>query len=145
MRQHDQAIEEAKVILKAYKIKATFNYNSNRCFSRISEAYIHIGLNSQEFKNKSSVLSAVFHEIAHVVNFRDKKFFTYHNDSVNNQASYDYAQKFGLRAEQHTDFIAARLMKAHYPRLRFRYTYNSEVMKQRYRDEFLPLLQSFIG
>jgi hypothetical protein len=145
MRQHDQAISEAKAILKEYNIKATFSYKSNQCFSRISEAYIHIGLNSPEFKDKAAVMSAVFHEIAHIVNFRNKKFFAYHNDKVTTQATYDYAVRFGLRAEQHTDFIGAKMMKAHYPKLRFRFTYNRKVMKQRYRDEFLPLLQSFIG
>ena len=144
-RSRKMIINEAKALLNSYGIRSRIHFNNGECYSQISEGFVSIGLNSPEFVDRDTILSAVFHEIAHVVNYRNRKYYPYHNDKVLNKRTLAYAKRFGLKAEQHTDFVGSKMMKKYDPSLCFRFTYTKMHMKERYRKEFLPLLESFLG
>lgn len=67
-----------------------------------SEIYVDPTLNLVEFT------TAVFHEIQHCLNFRNKKYLRYHSG---NATKADY-RRWGLRAELYTDKHAKKLAKS---------------------------------
>lgn len=137
-------IKEIKSILKANEIKYKINLKSHQCYSHPSEKFIYLGFASPEYKSRNAMLSALFHELGHIVNYQTKKYFLYHQTEILNKKSVKYAIQYGLRAEQHTDLIGQKLMKKYDPSSRFHQTYNKNKMKKRYKEEYLTKLISLI-
>jgi predicted SprT family Zn-dependent metalloprotease len=132
-------IKEIKSILKTHNINYAISLNSNQCYSQAPDNYIYLGFNSPEFKTRDSMLTALFHEMAHLINYQNNKYYQYHENKLTNKAIV-YAIRFGLRAEQHTDQIGEKLMKAYDPKTNFKHTYNRPEMKIRYKEEYLTKL-----
>jgi hypothetical protein len=133
-------IKEIKQILKDNDIQFEISLSSNQCYSYPSQRFIFLGFNSREFKSRDHMLTALFHEIAHIQNYLTNKYFTYHNEQQHNKKSVAYAIRFGLRAEQHTDKIGEKLMALYDPKATFHPTYTKPHMKTRYKTEFLTTL-----
>jgi predicted SprT family Zn-dependent metalloprotease len=142
-KQRSQILKEIKAILKINKVIFKINLQSSQCYSYPSTNFIHLGLNSPEFNSRDSILSAVFHELAHLANYQNKKYFLYHNDRIHNQRSIAYAIRYGLKAEQHTDLIGKKMMLNYDPKSKFIGTYHKPEMKRRYKAEFLTQLINY--
>ena len=65
----------------------------------------------------------VFHEIAHCLNYRNKKYARYHGKRYGR--SLKYLRKFALRAEVYTDYVAKKLAKEHGHRYKNSYAFNA--------------------
>ena len=133
-------IKEIKKILKDNGINYKISLSSNQCYSFPSKNYILLGFNSPEFNSRDHMLTGLFHELAHIQNYLTKKYFTYHNDQQHNQKSINYAIRYGLKAEQHTDKVGEKLMKLYDPLAKFHPTYTKSHMKVRYKAEYLTSL-----
>lgn len=111
----------AKKLLKQFNIKFRFQKNTEAASCFPYEQIVFIGLKEE---SRIRFFSNLFHEIAHVENFRNKKYFAYHNHRSSNYKTLStkklkYLIRIWLRAERYTDAVGARLMKEHMPEMRF--------------------------
>ncbi len=86
-----------------------------------------------------SMLSTLLHEYAHILDFRSGKFHKYYNavhqgtreGSLKEGSSYARVIKasirFGLRAEQHADFLGEKMMNMHFPDHSFQNSYKADI------------------
>lgn len=95
------------------------------------------------YANKEStvqtVISLFFHELAHCFAYQHGKYKRYHEfgDKKITKRDIKYILKFGLRIEKGVDNIAAKLMKFHFPKLKYLYWYNNPYVVFGYREDFL--------
>ena len=81
-------------------------------------------------------LSIFCHEIAHCLNYRNKKFFAFHSLNKLEDATRRHIQlaiRTGLRAERYTDKVGRQLMKKLFPGCRYTAFYNRQDMRDCYR------------
>ncbi len=130
----------AITLIKSYKIKYRIKINNHRCYAHPADKKIFIGIEVED--SIQDFLSTVMHEIAHIENFRNNKFFKYHNIGKNvkltKQKMKDY-KRFALRAEIYTDYVASKLMKKHFPEIPYRKGY-TERNKKWFKTEILDQL-----
>jgi hypothetical protein len=77
-------------------------------------------------------LSCFFHELQHVLNYRNKKYYAYHGGGSTKQV-YRAIIYHGWQAERYTDRMAALLMKRHFPNEKYRAAYNNDWAKLHYK------------
>jgi len=96
-------IKRAKVLLRSYNINFRFLKTRTDGYTSFSKNRVAIG-------TKVSIQyfwSLVFHELAHILNRRNRKYARYHRD----YAAKDVIKKIGLRSERYTDKVAAQEMQ----------------------------------
>lgn len=124
-----------KSISKFYNIKFAYKIDlNNKITSRAScdifKDSIFIIINPKD--SLDFVFSVFFHEIAHIRNKYCKKFEIYHCFDFNS-LSLKNKKKFvsqAWRAERYTDYIGKKLMKIHFPDLRYSGVYLKKFKKQ---------------
>lgn len=86
-----------------------------------------------------TIASIFFHELAHCLNYRDKKYMGYHgiNDRKMTKARIRLFIRTGLRAERYTDKRGKSLMKKHLPSMDYIGYYDNEMVRDEYREVFL--------
>jgi predicted SprT family Zn-dependent metalloprotease len=93
--------------------------------------------------NKHQTISAFFHELAHIVAFRNNKFLEYHTARM----KHTYNQKMKIlktayRAERYVDKLGKNLMKKEFPKYKYtaQYSYSKKKhkkwLKQYWREAF---------
>lgn len=93
--------------------------------------------------SKQAVATIFSHEMGHVFNFRNKKYYKYHR-FVGKQYTRRFKKKhsavdYALKAELYTDRVGRRLCKKWFPDIKFRATY-------KYNDAYYNYLYSkFFG
>lgn len=106
-------------LAKHYKIKLTFKRKLLHNAGGLAKAHkSEIIVRSTDPSN--TMICTFFHEVGHVMNFRNKKYITYH--SYDN-FTYSSILKFiatAIKAEKYTDKVAKKLMKQYWPTLRYR-------------------------
>lgn len=111
-------------IVKQYNIKYRLRINSHENYAHPADEKIFLGIEAED--TIQDFLSAVMHEVAHVLNFRNKKYIKYHNAGKNvritKQRIKDY-KRLGIRAEVYTDSVAKKLMRKHFPEIPYRAGY----------------------
>ncbi len=96
----------------------------------------------------NQLASVVCHELAHILNFRNRKFLRYHDFGLTTIYTEDLAKmriQIGLKAELYTDQVAKKLMKVYYPELKFVRNYGSKKQSKWYREVFLKDAKEFLG
>lgn len=85
------------------------------------------------YGSPSELFSTFFHEYAHILNKRERKYATYHNIHEVKRLTnniFNTFKKVHIRAERYTDRRAAKLMKQYMPKIKYIYGYNDkEVVK----------------
>jgi hypothetical protein len=79
-----------------------------------------IVIGTKDNKTRRELICTTFHEIAHILNYRNNKFARYHNGKWLPRAYYS---KVALKAERYTDKVAAKLMKKIHPTVQYDYAY----------------------
>lgn len=103
--------KDNKVNYRFKKLKKILGYaDSHRQYIVVSTT-----LDSDIFK------STILHEIAHCLNYRNKKYLKYHDSS---RKSKGYLRRMALRAEVYTDDVAAKLAKKYKIKFYRAYTFN---------------------
>jgi hypothetical protein len=109
---------ELKLIAKIYKIDVRF-YNKLKGASGYAMPWknkIYVLKTS-----KSDTISIFFHELGHVVDFRNKKYIKYNGGKGN----YNYLKKFSLLAERHADNTGKNLCKKYFPKIKWKDAYRT--------------------
>lgn len=96
----------AKNMCKKYDVKLLRFDNLGRNYSYPYNGSIVV-TEPNKYVTPNLFKSLVFHEIAHVLNFRNKKYLNYHKK----HCSKKYLKKFALRAEVYTEKVAQKLAK----------------------------------
>jgi len=65
------------------------------------------------------IISEFFHELGHVMDYRNKVYPGYYK----NKPTKKYLKRYAIRAEIHTDLTGKKLMSKHFPDMKFVYTY----------------------
>jgi hypothetical protein len=74
-------------------------------------------------------LSGFFHELGHVLNFRNKKYYNYHNFHSKTRYTKERVRNWiytGLKAERYTDKVAKKLMRKYFPEVPYLPGYNGK-------------------
>jgi predicted SprT family Zn-dependent metalloprotease len=90
-------------------------------YANVFEGEIFINLGHKCTKNV--FISAVLHEICHIIAHRQGKFKLYHADNTDNKDNIRAILRTGLRAERYVDNQAKALMKGLFPGMRYDYSY----------------------
>lgn len=103
-----RTISKCRKLLSSYKVNysftSNFKYPEANGFAKPNHNFICINktITDNEFT------TAVFHELQHILNYRNKKYFEYH--SCNDKKTM---KKWALRAEVYTDKEAKKLAKTY--------------------------------
>jgi hypothetical protein len=125
-------VNKAKAILHSHQVKCRFLKNKTDGYADfgIDTVYIGTDVSIQYF------WSLVFHELAHILNRRNRKYFRYHRDFCHKEV----VKKLGLRAERYTDKVAAKEMKKYKFGFRFLPRYAHPWQIQWYRAKMKDYL-----
>lgn len=104
-------------IAHSYGVKCRFSGRVKIPYADVRPAKIYltngIGIDERVF------LSDFFHELAHVIDFRNGLYKAYYKDFPTKKE----LSRWALQAEIHTDFTGNKLMEKHWPNVKFQYTY----------------------
>ena len=93
-------------------------------------------------------LSAAFHELAHVLNYRNGKYMNYHgNRPMTDIETNILAIKTAIRAEKYTDKVARELMRNYFPGVPYIQAYDKkgvEAFRKLWLDKWKLKLGTFI-
>lgn len=126
-----QIFNEVKKIIESYDIKYRIRFDTGECWARPADDYIQVGLEGHD-NTIQYFLSVVFHEMLHVLNYRDYKYRAYHHCGNNTRTTKKLLKaliRTGWKAERYTDAEAKKLMKIYYPEIPFSPGYPSSYKK----------------
>lgn len=124
-----------KKMCKLYKVKC-FLFVDPDFTGGMASSYkdeIHVSKNTSGDRFKTIVL----HEIAHCLNYRNKKFLIYHSNPHHKKRTLKYLKKYALRAEVYTEKVAIKLAKKHGVKKYHRYYY--------FNDKCRAMLKMYYG
>lgn len=104
-------------IAHSYGVKCSFSNRVKIPYVDVHKSKIFLGLHPVSRKNYT--LSEFFHELGHIVDYRNGIFKDYYRVVPTQKA----LRKYALRAELHTDETGSKLMKKYFPKSRFIWTY----------------------
>ena len=85
-----------------------------------------IEIDTRETNNLNELWSIVFHELSHVLCYRNGKYDKYHKEILPYNELAIYVRKYGLRAERYVDKVAKTLMNVYFPQYTFIEAYRTE-------------------
>lgn len=137
-----ELIKKLRNIAKFYKVKAKFvekhSSEGSGGFAVSPKGKIEIRYNSWE--TRQVVCSLFFHEIAHCLNFRNKKYIALHTITTMEAMTADHARKLirtSLRGEKYTDKIGKSLMKLHFPEVVYIAFYDCPYVVKIHKEQWL--------
>lgn len=109
--------KQAISIIRSFKVKYRISWDNSECYALPYDEIIFIGAKGLSIQ---FFLSAVFHEIQHVLNKRNKKFFIYHNmNKVRTKKDIKRVIYTAVKAEKYTDKHAKKLLKKYFPDVKY--------------------------
>lgn len=135
--------KEIRELLKTFDVKVKFGHYAYSSVS-IRNNRISLSTNKNHHLTLQTVWSSVFHELSHILCFREGLYERYHNWDENDRQSVIYVRRYGLRAERFVDKKAKALMKIHLPDIPFWSGYQEERAKawyDKWLDKNFPLEQ----
>ena len=135
-------LRDLKKILRAFNVKAEFSEKTD-----VSHATPHLesvkvgicGLSTQQ------IISTVFHELAHIVVFREGKYLDYHDTSRDlTKKKAKALLKTGLKIERYVDKRAKELMRQFYPDIQYFDNYKDPEVVAYYRRTYQKRLKDFL-
>ena len=99
-----------KKVCKQYKVRCYLffdpEFRGGMATPNLSQIHVSRNTSGDMFK------TVVLHEIAHCLNYRNKKFLIYH--TINHKKrTRKYLKKYALRAEVYTEKVAMKLARKH--------------------------------
>jgi len=138
-------------LLKYYKVRGYFHYYNGNREAVPAESRINVGLRNEDGKKCNdtiqSFLSGVCHELAHVLNYRNKKYYDYHNFHMNTRYTKKRVQNWirvGYKAERYTDKVGQELMRKHFPGIPYLKAYTKKDGHKWYKENYLKDLYEFM-
>jgi hypothetical protein len=109
-----------KAIARQYGLELKFCYRPNDLHGgQYTVDNRAIRINTSKFNDTQTMLSAVFHEIAHEVGRRNGKYAPYYYKGINKK----WYSRFALRAELYTDWLGKKLMAKEFPAIPYKGNY----------------------
>lgn len=115
--------KKIREFLKQYDVKVHF---VKRSYSLAYGGLDLIEIGTETYPTDSKLWSMVFHELAHVVCYREGLYKEYHHENRSNKKYAIYIRRYGLRAERFVDKMAKKMMKKHFPKMKFEDSYLTE-------------------
>jgi hypothetical protein len=140
----NNVLKRARKIFEENGVIGDVHYDIRGGWAYPRDNYVIIG--TREY-TVNQLASTICHELAHILNLRNRKFFRYHDFGLKTVYTKELAQmriQIGLKAELYTDEVAKRLMKEHYPELRFIKCYDTKNGRKFYREVFLKPVREFL-
>ena len=120
---------------RLYKVKCYLfsdpNFVGGMARSDVSEIRVSTDVSGDKFR------SIVLHEIAHCLNYRNKKFLIYHSNPSSKKRTLKYLKKYALRAEVYTEKVAMKLARKHGVKKYYRYYF--------FNDKCRAMLKMYYG
>lgn len=117
--------KEIRDILKPFNVMVRFGKYAN-CGAHVSSGTIYMSTDKRFVWTLSTVWSSLFHELSHIMCFREGLYKKYHNLTDIDRQAVIYVRRYGLRAERFVDKKAKALMKQYYPKIPFWSAYSEE-------------------
>lgn len=135
-----------KAIAKKHRVKMLIKLDEHGLEGAYGYAYSWRSKIKVFYSSRSSnrqIISVVFHEIAHCLNYRDKKFVAYHSGKTDpdNLRKILYT---GLKAERYTDNRARKMIKSYHPVTPYMEGYEKQSIVDNYRRLFLANIRDMI-
>lgn len=110
--------------LKQFDVRVHFVKRSHS-LAYGSLSLIEIGV-EESYPTNSKLWSTVFHELAHIICYRENLYKTYHHENRSKKKFARYIRRYGLRAERFVDNMAKKMMKEYFPKIKFEDSYLTE-------------------
>jgi hypothetical protein len=111
-------------IAHSYGVKCRFSKRVKVPYADVHES--KISLCNDPYMPKSIAMSDFFHELGHVIDYRNGFYKSYYKKFPTKKD----LRQFALKAELHTDFTGGKLMKQHFPKAKFNHTYKYKVWQK---------------
>ena len=85
-----------------------------------------IALDLRECDCEEKAWSLAFHELAHIVCYREGIYKKYHDDVLPPKKYAKYIRRYGLRAERHVDKMGEQFMAYYFPKMKYMQAYRDE-------------------
>lgn len=109
-------------LAEIYEVKAFFfpqKGNDLLAWAEGKNNSIHIPVSIKYFNGDiENIYSVFFHELQHIINYREGYFKAYHNPSKSDK-NFANLKRTAFRAELFTDRKAEELMKLYFPKLKY--------------------------
>lgn len=138
--------KKLKAIAKKFGVKMIIQRDEEGLEGAYGYAYSWRGFIKVFYSSKSTnrrIISVVFHEIAHCLNYRDGKFLAYHSGKTD----ADNLRKIlytGLKAERYTDNRARKMIESYSPATPYMDGYEKPSIEANYRKNFLANIKDMI-
>lgn len=123
-----------KKICKEYKVKCHLfldpNFKGGLASPHISEIHVSKNVSGDRFRY------IVLHEVAHCLNYRNKKFLIYHSNPRSKKRTLKYLKKYALRAEVYTDKLAMKLARKHGLKRTYRYYFFNDSCRKMLKEYY---------
>lgn len=81
-------------------------------------------------QSKTTILSTIFHEMGHVIDYRNGKYKFYLEGLIGNQKDFNVWKKSMLKAERSADIFGKKMLKKYFPKLKFQGYYSGNKGKR---------------
>ena len=120
----DKALKkEIRDFLKSFDVKVHF---IKKGWSSAISSIGLIELDIRECPNLDKTWSLIFHELSHIICYREGIYKIYHHENISEKKFAKYIRKYGLRVERFVDKMGMKLMSTYLPDLEYKQTYLSE-------------------
>ncbi len=121
IRRNSIVLKDLRQLAKFYQVglKCYWHSSDRSGYTDLTNDVISVFMydsDTDEREDIQNTISTVLHEIGHVLNKRNKKYYQYHSPGENyNVENSKYILRHGLNAEFYTEKIGKKLQKLHYP------------------------------
>ena len=152
IRWNSKILDDLRQLCKFYQVGVRYANRAGNTvgYANLKKDIIHVYLYDTRDKDKETVqdvMCTVMHELGHILNKRNKKYYSYHSPreefTVKNS---EYTLRHGFNAELYTDKIGKQLMKLHYPKMKYKSGYHHcEADKRWYRKNYLKDYKEYLN
>lgn len=143
-----QYFKRAIQLLTEYRVHGYFHGHDGYHASP-ADSKIYVALEDENSKDSIQwFISAVCHELAHVICYRNNKYFDYNNFGSKTRLTRKRVRiwiRTGFKAELYADKIGIQLMKKYFPGIRYIGGYNTKDGYDWYQKYYIKDLRKFMN
>ena len=152
IRRNSKILKDLRKLCEFYQIKVRYQNKVGNCagHANLNTDTISVYLFDSDDRDRETiadVISTVTHEMGHVLNKRNRKYYPYHSPKNEFTVSNSkYILRHGFNAEIHTDKLGKKLTNLHFPGVRYKRGYiHCKSDKKWYRENYLQDFKDYLN
>ena len=153
-RANSKILKDLRQLCKFYQTKVIFQNRKGDCSGHANlkrdTIYVYLYDSDEVYERETfrSLISTVMHELGHILNKRNKKYYPYHSYGENYTVENSkYIIRHGYNAELYTDRVGKQLMNLHYPSIPYERGYGIGCKKDHkwYKESYLHNYKNYLN